>query len=85
MSNGAFAIVFAVVLLLLHLKQVNMLSGSIEEFWHRHDENARISKLFLALSLVSCLITLLSVPIGIGVSIACFALHAGFSMNEWKR
>jgi ABC-type transport system involved in cytochrome c biogenesis permease component len=85
MSHGAFAITLAVMVVLLHLFQVDRLSGSVEEFWRRRDETARFSKLFFVLSLLSCLLVLISPLLGVACAVAFFALHLGFSMNEWKR
>jgi uncharacterized membrane protein len=85
MSHGALAILLAVGLVILHLQQVNMLSGSIEEFWRRQDETARLSKLFFGLSLLSCFLILASPLLGGASAVAFIALHLGFSMEEWKR
>jgi len=85
MSHGALAIVLAVMLVLLHLQQVQLLSGSIEEFWRRRDETALLSKAFFGLSLLSCLLVFLSSLVGVAFVVAFAVLHLGFSMNEWKR
>jgi uncharacterized membrane protein len=85
MSHGVLAIVLAVMLLLLHLQQVEMLSGSLGEFWRRRDETARLSKGFFALSLLSCLLVFISPLLGVACAFAFGALHLGFSMSEWKR
>jgi uncharacterized membrane protein len=84
MSHGAFAIAIAVLLVVLHLQQVNMLSGSVGEFWRRRDEVAQLSKLFFALSLLSCLLVLVSPLLGGACAFAFALLHLGFSMKEWK-
>jgi hypothetical protein len=85
MSQGTLATILAVLLALLHLRQVDMLSGSIGEFWRRRDETARLSKLFFVLSLLSCLLVLVSPLAGVACAVAFLALHLGFSMKEWKR
>jgi uncharacterized membrane protein len=85
MSHGALAIVLAVMLFLLHLQQVQMLSGSLGEFWRRRDETARLSKAFFALSLLSCLLVFVSPVLGAACVFAFGLLHLGFSMSEWKR
>jgi hypothetical protein len=85
MSHGAFAITLAVMVVLLHLFQVDRLSGSVEEFWRRRDETARFSKLFFVFSSLSCLLVLISPLLGVACAVAFLALHLGFSMNEWKR
>ena len=84
MSAPLFAIVLAVCLTLLHLRQVDMLSDSYGEYWKRTDSNARASKVFFALSLGSCGITLLWPTIGICLAVVFMLLSMGFSMNEWK-
>ena len=85
MSRGTLAILLAVMLVLLHLQQVDMLSGSIGEFWRRRDETARLSKLFFALGLLSCLLVFVSPLLGVACAVAFVALHLGFSMEEWRR
>jgi uncharacterized membrane protein len=85
MSHGILVIMFAVLLVLLHLQQVGMLSGSVGEFWRRRDEAARLSKLFFALSLLSCLLVFVFPLLGAALAVAFAALHLGFSMNTWRR
>jgi hypothetical protein len=85
MSHGALAIMLAVMLLLLHLQQVQMLSGSLGEFWRRRDETALLSKGFFALSLLSCLLVFASPLFGAAGAFAFGLLHLGFSMSEWRR
>jgi hypothetical protein len=85
MSRVALAIILAVTVVVFHVQQLNLLSGSVEEFWRRHDENARISKVFFTLSLLSCFLVFVSPPFGVVFSIGFAALHLGFSMKEWKR
>lgn len=85
MLHGALVIMLAVVLVLLHLQQVEMLSGSVGEFWRGRDEAARLSKLFFALSLLSCLLVFVSPLLGASFAVAFAALHLGFSMKTWRR
>lgn len=85
MSHGALATILFVMLVLLHLQQVDMLAGSLEDFWRRRDETARLSKLFFGLSLLSCFLVFLSPLIGVACAVAFAALHLGFSMRQWRR
>ena len=85
MSHGALAMILAAMLLLLHLQQVQMLSGSLGEFWRRRDEIARLSKACFVLSLLSCLLVFVSPLVGVACVFAFGLLHLGFSMSEWKR
>jgi hypothetical protein len=84
MPNLLLAIAVAVGLILLHLSQVNMLSGSIGEYWKRTDALARSSKLFFGLGLCSCALILVWPMFGIFCAVALFAASAGLSMTEWK-
>jgi hypothetical protein len=43
MSNLLLAVTVVAGLVLLHLRQVDMLSGSIREYWKRTDTRARSS------------------------------------------
>jgi hypothetical protein len=76
--------VVAVFLVLIHLQQASMLSGSLREFWTRHDENARISKFLFALSFCACFIILVAPSFGIICAIMLMGLSLGFGMDEWK-
>jgi hypothetical protein len=84
MSEPLFAVLFATGLALLHLQQVNMLSGSLREYWTRTDAKGRTSKLFFALSLCSCLLIAFVPIIGMAFALAFIGLSLGFSMQEWK-
>jgi hypothetical protein len=84
MSNLLLAVAVAVGLVLLHLRQVDMLSGSIGEYWKRTDTRARSSKIFFGLSVCSCTLILLWPTLGIFCAVALLAVSAGLSMNEWK-
>lgn len=85
MSGALFAVVLAVGLVVLHLRQVDMLSGSVSEYWKRTDSHARASKVFFALSLCSCGLALLWPTVGVACAVAFILLSLGFSMKEWKR
>lgn len=78
MSHGALAIVLALMVLLLHLQQVQMLPNSVGEFWRRRDETARLSKAFFGLSLLSCLLVFVSPVLGLVCDSAFGVLHLGF-------
>lgn len=83
MSHGALAIMLAVLVLLLHLLQVDRLSGSIEEYWRRRDSHARASKILFAVSLCSCGLMLITPVFGGFLAIALMAGSIGLSMKEW--
>ena len=68
----------------MHLRQVDMLSGSIGEYLKRTDGHARSSKLLFALSLLSCTAILLWPIIGIFCAVGLLTASLGLSMNEWK-
>jgi hypothetical protein len=85
MSDPVFAAIVAVALVVFHLQQVDILSGSVEEFWTRADAMARASKLFFGLSLCSCFLIVVSPILGGACALAFISLHLGFSMEEWKR
>jgi uncharacterized membrane protein len=85
MSHGTLALVVAFWVVAFHLAQVQMLSGSIGEFWRRRDSLARLSKAFFGLSLFSCLLVWVSPLLGLPPVFAFTVLHVCFSMNEWKR
>jgi hypothetical protein len=84
MSNLLLAVAVAVGIVLSHLWQVDMLAGSIGEYWKRTDMRARSSKIFFGLSLCSCIFILLWPTVGIFFVVALLAVSAGLSMNEWK-
>lgn len=84
MSNLLLAVAVAVGLILLHLRQVDMLSGSIGEYWKRTDTRARSSKLFFGLSLCSCTLILFWPIFGIFCAVALLGASVGLSMNEWR-
>ena len=83
-SGVTLAVVFAGVLLLMHAMQVDLLSGSLSEYWHRRDKRARWSKFFLLLSLLSCAIVPFWAPFAFVLATALFIVHATFSMNEFR-
>lgn len=59
------AAVVALGLLLLHVWQVPLLSGSLREFWTRNNANAQISKALFGLSFCACLLIVFVPPFGI--------------------
>lgn len=83
-SGVLFAVALAMGIVFLHLQQVNMLSGSIGEFWKRNDLRARQSKLFLLASLLSCLIALVYPLVATVVAVVFFVAHAILSMTEFR-
>jgi hypothetical protein len=85
MSNLLLAVTVVAGLVLLHLRQVDMLSGSIREYWKRTDTRARSSKLFFGLSICSCNLILFWPIFGIFCAVALLVVSAGLSMNEWRR
>lgn len=80
----ALAVMVAVGLVLLHLQQVSLLSGSVSEFWMRQDAHARASKALFGLSLCCCVLIIFTPVFGMLFAIAFMASSLGLSMNEWK-
>jgi hypothetical protein len=83
-NSSALAAIVAVGVVLLHLRQVPLLSGSLREFWARNDANARISKLLFGLRLCACFLVAFVPSLGIVCAAAFMAVSLGLGMDEWK-
>lgn len=84
-TDPLLAISVAALLTLVHFQQVDILSGSVGEYWKRKDTLARTSKLLFGLSLCSCTVILAWPIFGIFCAGTLWAASLGLSMSEWRR